>query len=317
MSYPLQKSPMKIEKAYCKDCNEVIDAELAYDYYWHGKIHDKRNFECSSESCDTKITCANLDKLRQDMKVDPYFKSVGEHSNECALEKDIINKFKKAASQTESSSKYRNRKSNGIADIFILERPKSHWERKQTDILSRDVASQAERKRSIKRKAHASYFSPSRYFSVMSLVSKYFRLKKANKLYDTYINIKGFDISYNEMFIEIKDQNLASLPDYPRVYFGKAFVNLLSNGDYSINFANKFNLQGGLSRPSIYLSRKSIRDSFSKKVKEKKFEALSEKKYPSIWAFVYSKPLLKERNMGIYINFYLNNMDLFDFREKI
>jgi len=67
---------MKIEKAYSKDCNEVIDAELAYDYYWNGKIHNNQNFECPSELCDTNITCAKLDKLRQNMKIEPYYKSV-------------------------------------------------------------------------------------------------------------------------------------------------------------------------------------------------------------------------------------------------
>lgn len=308
---------MKIEKAYCKDCKEVMDAELAYDYYWNGKIHDKRNFECPSELCDANITCANLDKLRQDMKVDPYYKSVGEHSKDCILEKDIINKSKKAASQTDSPSKSKNSKSNGTADIFILERPKSHWEREQTDDLAGGSTTGAEQKRSIKRKARESYFSPSRYFSVMSLVSKYFKLKKANRLDDAYININRFDICYDEMFIEIDEQDLSTLSEYPRIYFGKAFVNLLKNGDYSINFANKLSIQGSLIRPSLYLSKKSILESFSKKVKEKKFEALSAKEYPSIWAFAYSKPCANEKDERTYINFHLKNMDLFDFREKI
>ncbi len=251
------------------------------------------------------------------MKRDPYYTSVGEHSKDCTLEKDIINKSKKAAAQTRSPSKSTNNKSNGTADIFILERPKSHWEREKTDNIGEGSSTGTEQKRSIKRRAKENFFSPSKYFSVMSLVSKYFKLEKANKLNDAYININGFDVSYNEMFVEINEQELSSLSEYPRIYFGKAFVNLLKNGDYSINFANKLSFQNSLIRPSLYLAKKSIRESFSKKVKEKKFEAFSAQKYPSIWAFAYCKPYENAQDEKTYINFYLKNMDLFDFREKI
>jgi len=260
---------MKIEKAYSKDCNEVIDAELAYDYYWNGKIHNKQNFECPSELCDTNITCANLDKLRQNMKIDPHYKSVGEHSDDCILKKDILNKSKNTLSQADSPSKSRNSKSNDTADIFVLERPKSHWEREQINSFADSSSARIKRKRSIKQKARESYSSPPRYFSIMSLVSKYFKFKKENKLGDAFININGFNISYSDMFIDLAEQRLSSLSEYPRIYFGRAFVNLLRNGDYSINFTNKLDFQKSLITPSLYLSKKLIQESFSKKVKEK------------------------------------------------
>jgi hypothetical protein len=66
---------MKIEQAYSLDAKVSVDAELAYDYYWAGIIKNKQNLECPANNCTAPITCANLDKIRQDMKVDPYLKA--------------------------------------------------------------------------------------------------------------------------------------------------------------------------------------------------------------------------------------------------
>ncbi|MCP3942583.1 MAG: hypothetical protein GY710_14000 [Desulfobacteraceae bacterium] len=303
---------MKIEKAYSLDCNEVIDAELAYDYYWNEKISNPQNFECPSADCSTSITCANLYKLRQNMKVDPYYKAIGEHSKDCTLEKDITNKRKKAAAQSKVPSRSKNNKSNGTADLFMLERPKSHWEREQAGNLIGDPTTRKNRKRSIKSKAYDDYFSPSRYFSLVPIISKFFRFKQTDKLDNTYIKINGFEISYKEMFIKIQGQELLSLPEDPRIFYSEAFVNKSKGDSYLIRFANELKNSDSLIKPTFFITQNQLEKSFSKKVKKAKFEDLSKNRSPTILAFIYGKPLFKDNQ---YINFSLKNIDLFDFRK--
>ena len=80
----------KIEEAYSKEYNEIIDVEKAYELYWDGLITDKRAFECPK--CSLKITAANIDKVRVEMKNTPHFKAYGEHELGCSYQLEALNK---------------------------------------------------------------------------------------------------------------------------------------------------------------------------------------------------------------------------------
>ena len=75
---------MHLPEAYCLDIERTVDIEEAYELFWEGQILDKRNFECADEDCDIQITAANLDKLRESMKRDPYFTTKNIHSPLCS-----------------------------------------------------------------------------------------------------------------------------------------------------------------------------------------------------------------------------------------
>ena len=307
---------MKIENAYSLDSDEVIDAEIAYDYYWAGIIKDKRNFECPAGNCTTQITCANLDKIRQDMKVDPYFKSIGEHEPGCELVAEILNKEVKTASINETQ-KSRAKKCEELPDIFGLSRPKSHLEKKQSVSQDKNILSLEGKKQKKATEFRTGRKQSSTHYSLRAFVSKFLRYKSQNLLAQRYINIKGYDVSYQEMFVEISGQNLEDLSKYPRVYFGKAFIDRRRESDYSATFEASLSLDGKFLRPSTYISETLINKAFTKKLSQEKFDDLSRKNYPSAWVFAYGVPKKKVVNDKQYININIANLDYFDLREGI
>ncbi len=306
---------MKIEQAYSLDSEETVDAELAYDYYWAGVIKNKRNFECPAGNCAVPITCANLDKIRQDMKVDPYFKTVGEHEPDCDLVREIL-KTDVNPDSAKGALKNRAKKQEELPDIFGLSRPKSHLEKKQTVPKNIDIVSREEKRRrkietnSLKRQS-------STHYSLRAFVSKFLRYKSLGVLGQRHINIKGFDVSYEEMFVDVSGQSLSNISKYPRIYFGKAFIDSRRESDYSANFEASLSCDGKLLRPSTYISESLINNAFTKKLSQEKFEDLSNKNYPSSWVFVYGIPKIKVVDGKNYININISNLDYFDLREKI
>lgn len=305
---------MKIEQAYSLDNEETVDAELAYDYYWAGIIKNKKNFECPAGNCTVQITCANLDKIRQDMKVDPYFKTVGEHDSDCDLVREILKTDIKSDS-IGGERKNRAKKQESLPDIFRLSRPKSHLEKKQNVFKGNNLVSRKKKTREQKIGINNLKCQPSTHYSLRAFVSKFLRYQSLGVLEQRYINIKGYDVSYKEMFVDVSGQRLNAISKYPRIYFGKAFLDRRKESDYSAKFEASLSYEGELLRPSIYISESLIDDAFTKKLSQEKFEDLSNKNYPSTWVFVYGIPRVKVVNGKNYININISNLDYFDLRE--
>ncbi|MBA6263908.1 hypothetical protein [Colwellia sp. Bg11-12] len=307
---------MKVEQAYNLDSEEIVDAELAYDYYWSGIIKNKKNFECPAENCAVQITCANLDKTRQDMKVDPYFKAVGEHEPDCNLIKEIL-KNDLSSNSGIGGRKSRAKKQDELPDVFGLSRPKSHLEKKQKFSTGITPVTCKENKRKSKSETNISNFQSSTYYAVRAFVSKYLRYKSLSLLGQRYVNIKGYNVSYKEMFVDISGQNLNNISKYPRVYFGKAVIVKRKENDYAVSFEASLSHNEELISPSIYIAESLINGAFTKKLSEEKFKILSQKNHLGSWVFVYGIPKVKLVKGNSYININISNLDYLDLREKI
>lgn len=46
-------------------------------------LFNKKNFRCPNGKCCIAVTCANLEKPKAARKVDPYFRSVEDHKENC------------------------------------------------------------------------------------------------------------------------------------------------------------------------------------------------------------------------------------------
>lgn len=315
---------MTIEKAFSLEMGEIIDVETAYDLFWAGLITDKRNFECAHVDCDAPITAANLDKLRQDMKVDPYYKypQGSRHCRDCPFDKDTpTNPAKASPDTTDASSRQGRRVENAMADIFEFQRPDSHFTNLRHS-QGQDAWKDPVEKRKRKKRAttSSSMPRPSTHYSLMSFVSKYHRYLRDGETQSRLISAKGKSLSYSQMFIRVEGQPLHELPRENRIYYGEATVKKLESGDYRIKFSQPFVHDEKQIPPSIYISKDMIEAAFSRRLTEAKFNELSARKISSVWVFVYSCPNPKNKTIDgkelTFVNFPLYNLDLFDFREN-
>ena len=302
---------MKIEFAFSLDYMDVVDANDAYDLFWSNTIKDKHNFECIGNDCTAQVTCANLDKLWENMKKAPYFKAYGEHSKNCSYLESQVKYYSEQKSSADSNC--RGRISNKAVDVLNFKRPKSHLEKNQK-YFQLNLEQQLNLK--IQRKKRAgSYSKKSRTkidrYSIRPFIDNYYKYRQKQSLEDNYIKIKTAKLSYAEMFIEIDSQNVDDLPDYLRFYCGTA--RLYSHKTYYyILFDKCLILNEEKIRPSIFVKHQIIEEAFCRSLIEKKFQSLSGS---YIYCFIYAKPSVNSSNGKNYINFSANNLDYLEIKK--
>ncbi|AFL99271.1 hypothetical protein Desde_0826 [Desulfitobacterium dehalogenans ATCC 51507] len=298
---------MKIEEAYSYDYMDVVDAEKAYELFWEGVIKDKRNFECPAQNCKAQITCSNIDKQIEEMKNTPHFRVYGEHSDECDIYKEI-----KLAELDVSTEKNKSRTSylGSETDIFTTERPKNHYHTRKESVKDNDdkhkgikTSIQTNRDNSLTKR------SPE-FYSIRPLISKFQRHSKENNLSQRFIKIKGYDVSYKEMFVKIDNNELDKLSKYPRIYFGEATVYRKNNSDFVVRFASSIIDADVKYKPSLYISNEMINSYYWKHKLQTCLNELASNREKQVLVFVYSKPYKKDR----FLNFYIDTLDLIDFR---
>lgn len=312
---------MKIEEAFSLEFGENIDVETAYDLFWARIITDKRKFVCCYEGCNAAVTAANLDRLRQDMAVDPHYRDVApeDHITGCPNSKEA--QANSAKNVSEEQNRQSRRISSAMADVFEFNRPDSHFVRTKSTKVQNSLEEPAKKKTRKKSASTAnSAPRPSTHYSLRSFVSKYFRHLKSNQADEKCISVKGYNVPYSQMFVKIAGQSLDDLSEYRRIYYAKAFINKFESGDYSVRFGEPLLFNNIPIKPTLFISKKMVENAFSRQLYEEKLEELSLRKYPSVWVFIYSKPSPKQAKNSsekTYINFSVDNMDLFDFREDI
>lgn len=304
---------MKIEHAFSDDLNEIVDIDTAYELFTAGRILDKRNFSCLYRDCAGDITAANLDKLRQDMAVDPHFRRVGDdHTAEC----DSHGGYEEPAStSTEGAKRERGRKDDALPDQFVLTRPPSHEVKVKAISVEPGNAGPTRRKHRISIAGDAAS-RPTTAYSVGSLVSRFGKYRKQGVDDVKMLSIKGFRLSYRHMFVRLAALDLEKAESHFRIYFGRAFVDRKDTG-YAITFVaeSAVLLDGKKYRPSLFVSDQQIAGAYSHTLFERKFKDLSERGRPDAWFFVYGKPEPIDRGGKTYVNFKVYNLDFIDFRE--
>jgi hypothetical protein len=306
---------MKIEHAFSTDLDEIVDIDTAYELFTAGRILDKHNFLCLYPGCPGDITAANLDKLRQDMAVDPHFRRVGDdHTADCERHGGCE---QVATAPDDEAGRARGRKDDTLPDQFELTRPASHHETVHKVPAGPDGAVQPKGKRRAGRPGDGRA-RPVMAYSVGSLVSRFAKYRKQGVEATKMLSIRGFRLSYREMFVPLANLDLKDAASHPRVYFGRAFVDRDSKDTgYTIRFVEESGVlsEGKKYRPSLYISDQRIADAYSRNLFERKFKDLSERNRPDAWFFVYSKPERVEVGGKTYVNLKVSNLDYIDFRE--
>lgn len=297
----------KLEEAYSEEYEYIIDAEKAYELFWDGTITDKRAFQCTDSKCKAQITCVNIDKKRAEMKRTPHFKCYGQHSKEC----DAIKEYRE--SQVDKGEKGNGnpiKYLDDTVDIFSFNRPKRDGiiAKTKESIDTKDV--HKEKKARIQSEYNINGRRSSTYYSVKPLISKFEKYSEENTLDKHFINIKGFNISYKRMFVNIRDTNIEDVEKYYRVYYGagKIYKAKKNPNDFVVFFQGGFGSKG--IKTGIYLSSTVIDAHYRKNKWREELESLVGVKDKEIIFFVNSKPEIKKEMIYLPIS----SMDFIDYR---
>ena len=303
---------MSLDTAYSTEVDDYLDPDRAYDLYWAGLITDKRKFLCPGSDCTAQVTCANLDEDTQDMKMVPHFRVYGQHSESCKIFNDVPLDL-----QYEDETLVKEEKkpiNESVVDVFLLERPKSYYdESKKGKPNNNDIKKQKLQKKS-KGAVIRENGSIGDIYSVRSVVGRYIRYKKDGSLNHRRVNIKGHDVHYKSIFKCIWEQDLQTLPEYPVIYYGWAFVNRLPSGNgYQIKFKKNFKKADDDFTTTVMIGDRLIDSYKVKKLVTTRLEKIIQKESPTAFVFIYGKPEENVSKTGHkYANFSIQNLDMID-----
>jgi len=301
-----------LDVAYSIEADDYIDPDRAYDLYWSGAITDKHKFMCPGTNCTAQVTCANLTEELQSMRVVPHYRVYGKnHSTECEVfnEKPLGLNYEDV-----EKSEERVTVDQSIVDQFLLQRPSTYYdERVPPKEPSKTVAKTVS---IAKRKADArlrEIGSVSKIYSVRSVVSRFIRYKKDGSLEQRRLNILGKDVPYRSVFKCVWEQDLSSLPEYPIIYYGWAYVNRLkSNRGYQIKFKKELQFGGGRLTTTAMIGDRLIDSYKIKKLVSTRLEKIVAAENPTAFVFVYSRPVRNVSGDRVFANFEITNLDMID-----
>ena len=291
---------MKVSEAYSLEYNEIIDAEEAYELYSDGVITDKKGFICTGNACEAQITCANIDKEKENMKQFPHFRLYGEHTDSCEMKLEI-----RTIIMDNEISEEKNYLDNTV--IEFLEKRPERPEKQNYKQEQRSCSINLEVKNKLRRE-YAKERRISKHFTIKSVVDKY--LKNIENLENYFFSFKGFKVSFEDIFLELKQQKLDFSLNlkYRRIYYGKGKINRVNKGYMAIfdeSFLHNTNEdKSKYEMTSIFIDD----DSLSIKMRNKIASLVQEK---DIQIFIYGKPTINKEK---YINFKYSNADHIDFR---
>lgn len=304
---------LSLDIAYSKEVDDYIDPDRAYDLYWSGIIKDKKSFLCPGNDCTAQVTCANLDEDVQDMKVAPHFRIYGPHSDSC----EIFNNVPLDLRYEDGVSVKEELRSieESVVDIFLLERPSSYYD--ESNVNKFPNQKPVKKSQFLKRSSQTvlrEKGTVGNIYSVRSVVGRYIRYKNDGSLEHRRVNILGQDVNYKSIFQCIWEQDLNTLPDYPVIYYGRAFINRLpSDYGYQIKFKKHFKKGEEDFTTTVMISDRLIDSYKVKKLVTTRLEKIIQKDKPTAFVFIYGKP---EENMSQkkfkYANFSITNLDMID-----
>lgn len=290
---------MSLIKAYSLDLKVEINAKEADIAYQKGKIASQRNFRCPHETCNIAVTCANLERPKHKRKVDPYFKSVEYHNDDCPYAEQDDRKISK---NYDEDLLYENIVAGDI--LINLAEPTI---KKQNNCNEETIESHFSRQ----------IIKNSKSNNEKRLLNQ---RKTLSVLVTSFLNDENFEINlpkpYEEKillkdaFVHIDGQKLSDFEQNCwRIFYGKAWINKLLNGDYKIVFDSPLydsSLEKGQVRPSFFIPKQWIDDSSYQKFSSPKMDELVTKKWPRTVFILADVPALNHSQK--YINFMLEGL---------
>ena len=290
---------MSLLQAYSLDLGKKINAKEADIAYQKGFIGSQKNFQCPHQECGIAVTCANLERPKYKRKVEPYFKSVENHKFGCPFAEE---ERRTKSQDFDKNGFYENVTSGEILVNLAEPTPKKQNSDNASEVKEINVSRTCQLSDSKKDKVSTN------------------QTKTLSVLVSSFLNNENFPITlprpYQERiflkdaFIKVDGQDLSSLEQNCwRVYYGKAWINKLSSGDYQIKFDSQLHdlsVEVSGVRPSFFISKSLICDSpYEKFTKEKIDELVVQKKPKQV--FIFSDvPSLNHTKK--YINFILEGL---------
>ena len=223
---------MKLEKAYSYELKKDITPVEADIQFQRGTICSKFNFRCPDKTCKAQVTCANLDRPKRLRKRNPYYKVVGEHSNDCLIAKNI----EKQPDRRKNYDIY-GQEDEPIENAFRINlQPPITKKNESSDIDSSTRKTPSNSELNGNQTSHSKR-QPQPEKTLSSLVDSFLN----NETISIQLPTIG-SISIQKLFLEINKQDIATLPDEWRIYHGQAWINKKDNG-YSIVFKKRINLR--------------------------------------------------------------------------
>lgn len=283
---------MTLSMAYSIDLNKDINAEEADIAFQKKEISSQKDFRCPNGKCRIAVTCANLEKPKAARKVDPYFRSVEDHKENCPFAVEEAR-----GPNSEKSDSYYDGVDTTKGNTLINLAPPHP---KPQDSESTDVKpSKKPSPQSSSKRKDSEHNSD--------------RKKRISSLVTSFLNGENFDvtlpypyaesISLQDLFIEIDGQDISNLDQNTlRIYYGPAWINTASNG-YQIRFANELldvsqSDKEIFEKPTLYIHQDKIKDTSYKKYSE--IEKLIGPRLKDVYILSNAPALTSDRK---YINF--------------
>ena len=314
---------MELDKALSTDLNKIITPNEAAIQFLQGNIKSKINFECPDENCHAQVTCANIDKPIKQRLIDPYYKTYGEHSDQCLIAKEQIKKSLGIPEKNNTNST-EHRPVTGTYKLSFREPSIQKEEHSSTKIGKQS------RTPSRKKVNPQSGSSPSENLqskTITTLVDCFLNNESINIVVPTLENIH-----IQDLFIEIKGQEFHTLQDKCCIYYGEAWINPVKGG-YSVNFKNRLTYKGKPRGTSFFISDYLLEKSGSRKLNKKIMSEISDEDLKLVFIFSNKKPYVHffrdstassetsdsissfiKKTRNIFINIRCHSANYFDYR---
>ncbi len=290
---------MKLEKARSIDLEKVITPTEADAQFQKSNIKSKFDFQCPDKNCDAQVTCANLDRPKHLRKREPYYKIIGEHSDECLIAQDI----EKQPLRVQKSDIYSS-EDKPIEGAFRINFQPPSTKKTESDsqgLDNKDTSSRIKadsQSNSSKQKLQAS--------------------KTLSSIVDSHLNSEPIElqlpdigkIGIKDLFIEVEGQDISSFTDKWRVYYGKAWFNKRPNS-YSVKFVNKLTAGKVIAQPSFLISTESLNNSGFAKFNQQTMADIADKIPKLVFLLSKTAPYLKDSK---YINIWCEAPHYMDYR---
>lgn len=310
---------MHFEEAFSTQAGRTVTADRAYELFWAGIIYDKRAFRCPGEGCSAQITCANMDVIEHDLKVQPHFRLYGQHAAGCPFDRERSEASTgRLGSRSGSPGTYQLSQ----ADVFQLNRPADHFVR--TTSATPPGGRVATRPASRIRTTSVAEARQRKFYSVGTLVSRWLALRSEGRLADSQIQIGNLATTYERLFRGVYNQDAQSLEGVSHIYWGKAWVERMQSGKgFRLRFNENFKVDDRACRPTLWIYDDKLEKYDLKKLLQSRLNAAIEKSKGACVLFVYGAPVVAHDLDSAtstapytrsFVNFKMPNLDLLEVR---